>query len=104
MHPDSNAFLERLVEMQSPSGFESRVAALYSEYVRPYADAIRSDVMGNVLAVLNEGAPLKILLAGHMDEISFIVHHIDEEGSLYFSPVGGHDSVVAVGQRVWVHG
>jgi len=44
------------------------------------------------------------MLAGHMDEIGFIVHYIDEGGMLYFSTIGGHDSSIIVGQRVWVHG
>ncbi len=39
-----------------------------------------------------------------MDEIGFIVHYISDEGLLHFSTIGGHDSVVPVGQRVWVHG
>jgi endoglucanase len=47
---------------------------------------------------------MKIMLAGHMDEIGFIVHHISEEGLLHFSTIGGHDSVIPVGQMVWVHG
>ena len=44
------------------------------------------------------------MLAGHMDEIGFIIHYISEEGLLYFSGIGGHDSIIPVGQRVWVHG
>jgi endoglucanase len=47
---------------------------------------------------------MKIMLAGHMDEIGFIIHYIDENGLLYFGTIGGHDSVIPVGQRVWVHG
>jgi endoglucanase len=47
---------------------------------------------------------MRIMLAGHMDEIGFIIHHISEEGLLYFKGIGGHDSVIPVGQRVWVHG
>ena len=39
-----------------------------------------------------------------MDEIGFIVHYIDESGFVYFKGIGGHDSVIPVGQRVWIHG
>ncbi|WP_301592016.1 M20/M25/M40 family metallo-hydrolase [Sabulicella glaciei] len=63
-----------------------------------------TDIHGNVTATLNPGAPTKIMLAGHMDEIGFIIHHIGDDGLLYFSAIGGHDSAVPVGQRVWVHG
>jgi endoglucanase len=44
------------------------------------------------------------MLSAHMDEIGFVIHAIGEDGLLHFSPIGGHDDVVAVGQRVWVHG
>ena len=47
---------------------------------------------------------MRIMLAGHMDEIGFIVHHISDEGLLYFSGIGGHDSTIPIGQRVWIHG
>ena len=47
---------------------------------------------------------MKIMLAGHMDEIGFIVHYISDEGLLHFSTIGGHDSAIPVGQLVWVHG
>ncbi|WP_200841272.1 M20/M25/M40 family metallo-hydrolase [Geminicoccus flavidas] len=55
-------------------------------------------------AALNPDAPMKVMLSGHMDEIGFIVHYISDEGLLYFSGIGGHDGVIPVGQRVWVHG
>lgn len=104
MRTQSLEFLATLIETASPTGYEHSVGAIYGDYVGAFAASVRRDVMGNVIAVLNEDAPMKVLLAGHMDEISFIVHHIDEQGFLYFSPVGSHDSVVGVGQRVWVHG
>ncbi|HEY8610758.1 MAG TPA: M20/M25/M40 family metallo-hydrolase [Roseomonas sp.] len=63
-----------------------------------------TDIHGSVTAVVNPGARMKVMLAGHMDEIGFIVHHISDEGLLYFSAIGGHDSIIPVGQMVWVHG
>jgi endoglucanase len=47
---------------------------------------------------------MKIMLAGHIDEIGFMVHYIDDSGLLFFSTIGGHDSAIPAGQRVWVHG
>jgi endoglucanase len=61
-------------------------------------------VSGNVIAVLNPDAPVRIMLAGHIDEIGFVIHFIGEDGLLHFGGVGGHDDVTPVGQRVWVHG
>jgi putative aminopeptidase FrvX len=104
MRPESLDFLKAIVNVPSPSGYEERAAVVYREYTTPFADEIRTDVHGNVAAILNPSAEMKIMLAGHMDEIGFIVHFISDEGLLYFSGIGGHDSVIPVGQRVWVHG
>jgi endoglucanase len=104
MPRQSFEFLETLVNAPSPSGFERPVAALYRNHMTRHADRVTTDVHGNVLAVLNPEAPMRIMLAGHTDEIGFVIHHISDEGLLYFSAIGGHDSVIPVGQMVWVHG
>src|SRR5208283_1930728 len=67
-------------------------------------DKIHTDVHGSVWAILNPKAEMKIMLSGHMDEIGFIVHYIDDKGLLYFRGIGGHDSAIPVGQRVWIWG
>lgn len=103
MRPESLQFLKDIVNVPSPSGFEEKAAVVYRNYTG-FADAHHTDVHGNTAAILNPNAKQKIMLAGHMDEIGFIVHHISEEGLLYFSPIGGHDSVIPIGQRVWIHG
>lgn len=104
MRHDSRAFFEQVVNTPSPSGYEERVAQVVRDYASGFADDIRTDVHGNVAAILNPQAETKIMLAGHMDEIGFVVHFIDEHGMLFFKTVGGHDASIIVGQRVWVHG
>jgi putative aminopeptidase FrvX len=104
MREQSFEFLSALVNAPSPSGFEHQVAKLYRDHSARYADRVTTDVHGNVTAVLNPDAPTRIMLAGHMDEIGFIIHHISAEGLLHFSAIGGHDSVIPIGQMVWVHG
>jgi len=96
--------LREIVNTPSPSGYEEHAAEVYRQYCRPFADKIHTDVHGNVWAIANPDAEQKIMLAGHMDEIGFIIHYIDDNGMLYFSTIGGHDSAIIVGQRVWVHG
>ncbi|HEY0867887.1 MAG TPA: M42 family metallopeptidase [Fimbriimonas sp.] len=103
MRTASLDFLKAIVNVPSPSGFEERAAEVYRGYVEPIADEVRTDVHGNVYAILNPQAEMKVMLAGHMDEIGFIVHHIDDSGLLYFSGIGGHDSTIPIGQRVWIH-
>lgn len=103
MREESLAFLKSLVETGAPSGYEQPVQSLFSDYVRPYADSVRVDVLGNAIATRNpEGQP-RVMLAGHADEIGFLVRHVNDEGYLYFGPVGGWDAEIVVGQRVTVH-
>ena len=104
MRSESLTFLKEIVNTPSPSGYEERAAQVYRQYTSPIADQVTTDVHGNVAAVLNPQAEMKIMLAGHMDEIGFIIHYISEDGLLYFAGIGGHDSVMPVGQKVWVHG
>lgn len=103
MRQASLDFLIELVNCPSPSGYEQQAAAIFRRYTS-FADAQQTDFHGNTWAVLNPDAEMKIMLAGHIDEIGFIIHYIGDDGMLYFKPVGGHDSVMPVGQRVWVHG
>lgn len=76
---------------------------VYREEVSRYADEVRTDVMGSVIAARNPNGRPRIMLAGHADEIGFQIRYIDEAGMLYFGSIGGQDAVVAVGQRVHVH-
>jgi endoglucanase len=104
MRTESIAFLTRLIETPSPTGNEQLIAKEYRSYLAETADLLRTDVNGNVIAALNPDASMKIMLSGHMDEIGFVVHYVDDNGFLFFSTLGGHDSVVPVGQRVFIHG
>ncbi len=104
MRPESFEFLRELCDTPSPSGYEERAAKVFRDYTSGFADSVSTDVHGNVTAVLNPDAPMKVMLAGHMDEIGFQIHHIDEKGFLYFRGIGGHDTMVPLGNRVWVHG
>ena len=97
------AFLQRLLETPSPSGFEAPNAAHWRDYVAPFADSVTTDPMGNTMAAINPGGSPRVMLAGHIDEIGFIIHYIDENGYCYFRTIGGHDNFVIVGQRVEVH-
>lgn len=104
MRAESLEFFKNIVNTPSPSGYEERAAEVYRQYTKDFADKIHTDIHGNVWAIANPDAEMKIMLAGHMDEIGFIIHYISDDGFLYFSGIGGHDSVIPVGQRVWVHG
>jgi endoglucanase len=95
-------FLKRLLETPSPSGFERPVQEVVREYAGTFAEKVTTDLHGNVIAAMNGGAPLRVMLAGHCDQIGFLVQYIDNEGFLYINPVGGWDPHNLVGQRMTV--
>ena len=93
-------FLKKLLDTPGPSGFEQAPARVWREEVKGFADDVQADVHGNSVAALNPKGKPRLMLAGHIDEIGLQVTHIDDEGFLYFSGIGGWDSQVLVGQRV----
>jgi putative aminopeptidase FrvX len=93
-------FLKRLLDTPGPSGYEAAAARVWREEAERFAHRVWGDVSGNSIAVINEGARPRIMLAGHIDEIGVMVTHIDEDGFVYFEGVGGWDSQVLVGQRI----
>src|SRR5712692_10555432 len=103
MHESSIAFLKRLVEAGGTSGYEQPIQEIFREQVRPFCDDVTTDVMGSATAIRNAGGTPRLMFAGHADEIGFLVRYINDEGFLYFGPVGGWDAEVVVGQRVTVH-
>jgi putative aminopeptidase FrvX len=102
MRKESVDFLRELCETPSPSGFESGAQAVYRNYVKPYVDQVKTDVMGNVYAIANPKGKPSIMLAGHCDQIGFMVKYITDDGYIHFGFVGGVDGTVAAGQRVMI--
>ncbi|MHC4407317.1 MAG: M42 family metallopeptidase [Planctomycetota bacterium] len=102
MDPDAHAFFERILETPSPSGFESPLQQVVRVYASDFADEVTTDVHGNLVAVKNPGAPLRLMLAGHCDQIGLIVSHIDDNGFVYVLAIGGWDPQMLVGQRMAV--
>jgi endoglucanase len=95
-------FFKQILETPSPSGFESPLQEIVRKYVSPFADDVKTDLHGNVMAVRNPAKPLRVMLAGHCDQIGLIVQHIDENGFIYIQPIGGWDPQVLIGQRMTV--
>jgi putative aminopeptidase FrvX len=96
-------FFNDLLDAPGPSGFEAAPASRWRAEAKGFTDQVRADVNGNSYARIAgtaAPAPSPVMLAGHVDEIGLIVVHIDEEGFLWFEPIGGWDPQVFVGQRV----
>ncbi len=104
MREQSKNFLEKLIVTPSPSGNEIEVQKLWMQYVKDFAHKIETDVVGNVMASVNPDKPFKVMLAGHSDEIAFMVNHIDSDGYIYVTKAGGINPKLALGMRVRVLG
>ncbi|MFC6720333.1 M20/M25/M40 family metallo-hydrolase [Halobacteriaceae archaeon SHR40] len=102
MNQSQREFLDALLETASPSGFESPSQRVWVEYVSEYADEIRTDDYGNAVAVL-DGNDTSVALAGHSDEIGFIVREIEDDGYIRIARIGGSDRTVSQGQHVHIH-
>ena len=95
----SLAFLKRLLDTPGPSGFEGAPARVWRDEAAAFA-TVTNDVVGNSFAVVEGAGGPTILLAGHIDEIGIIVTYIDENGFVFFEPIGGWDPQVLVAQRI----
>jgi putative aminopeptidase FrvX len=97
-------FLDDLLATPSPSGYEVEGQRRWIEYVEPHADEVRTDDYGNAIAVLEgaDDAP-SIAVAGHGDEIGYIVRTIDDDGFVHLGRIGGSDRTVSRGQHVEIH-
>ena len=93
--------MKRMMAAFGPSGFEREVNALCKEYMEPYYDDVVLDKLGTVTFVAKGKSDRpRVLMAGHTDEVGFIVSSITKEGFITFNPLGGWWSQVLLGQRV----
>lgn len=101
------ALLKEICEIAGAPGFEKRIRDLVVDLVTPLVDTVKVDNIGNVIAIKKgkrnpDGK--RVMIAAHMDEIGFIVTHIDDNGFLRFHTLGGFDPKTLTAQRVIVHG
>ena len=97
--------LKNICETPGAPGFENRVRNLVLKEIENCVDDINIDNMGNVIALKKGKDETKsVMIAAHMDEIGFIVTHINDKGFLKFHPLGGFDPKTLTSQRVIVHG
>src|SRR3954468_3410172 len=92
--------LHKLVTAAGPSGYEQAPAAVFREAAAKFAEVSYDSVGSTVARVAGTGAGKSVAVIGHIDEIGLIVHHIDDDGFLWFTGVGGWDPIILVGQRV----
>jgi endoglucanase len=98
------SLLKKICEIPGAPGFEQRIREFVLQEVTPLVDEISVDTMGSIIAVKKGREAKKVMVAAHLDEISFIVTHIDDDGFLRIHTLGGFDPKTLTAQRVIVHG
>jgi len=96
--------LKQLTETFGPSGYEDNIRRIVQAEVKPLADEIKVDALGSLIARKRPASQTrdtkKIMIAAHMDEIGVIASHIDENGFVRFSTIGGVFRRYVLGGRV----
>jgi endoglucanase len=101
------ALLKKLSETPGPSGFEQRIRQFIIQEIKPWVDQVEVDNVGNIIAIkqgTKSSEAGRVMVAAHMDELSLMVKHIDQDGFVRFYTLGGFDVNSLVGQRVIIHG
>ena len=100
MNDAALSLLKNLVATPTPSGWEYDGLKLLADYVAPAAAKVEFDIHDNLRAVMNPGAPLRVMIEGHCDEIGFMVQYVDDKGFLTMCAVGGVTVQLLAGERV----
>lgn len=98
----NEALFKRLVETPGVPGREDRQREIAREELGSLTDEVRTDPLGSVIGTKRGSDEARVMIAAHMDEIGFLVRHIDEKGFIRLQTLGGHDPANMVSQRVIV--
>ena len=96
--------LNKICTTPGAPGFEKKVRELVLKEIKDLVDDVEIDNMGNVYAIKRGAGKKRVMVGAHMDEIGFIVTHIDDNGFIRFHTLGGFDPKTLTAQRVIVHG
>lgn len=96
--------LKEIAEVAGAPGHEQRIREIVLREIKPLVDDITVDNMGNVYAIKKGKNDKRVMVGAHMDEIGFIVTHIDDDGFVRFHTLGGFDPKTLTAQRVIIHG
>jgi endoglucanase len=93
------SLIQNLVETVSPSGYESAIRTVIRREIEGFADDVKVDALGNLIARKGQGGK-RIMLSAHMDEIGVIATHVDDNGFVRFTSIGGVRPNTCLGGRV----
>lgn len=102
-YDETLTMLKELTDANGIAGNERAAREVMKKYIEPYADDIEYDNLGSLIAkkVGDENGP-KVMIAGHLDEVGFMVTQVDDKGFIKFQTVGGWWSHVMLSQRVTI--
>jgi putative aminopeptidase FrvX len=98
----NEALFKRLIETPGVPGREDKQREIAREELQGLTDEVRTDSLGSVIGTKRGSEEARVMIAAHMDEIGFLVRHVDEKGFVRLQPLGGHDPANMVSQRVIV--
>ena len=96
--------LEAVCQEPGAPGYEKKIRELILSEIQGLVDEVELDNMGNIYAIKRGKSDKKVMIGAHMDEIGFIVTHIDDNGFIRFHTLGGFDPKTLTAQRVIIHG
>lgn len=96
--------LKTICHIPGAPGYEQKIRDFIIKEVKDLVDEVKTNNMGNVYAIKKGKESKKVMVGAHMDEIGFIVTHIDENGFVRFHTLGGFDPKTLTAQRVIIHG
>ena len=96
------SLIQKLVETPGPSGFEYQIRDVVREAIGDAADEIRVDALGSLIALKGKKTDqgLRVMVSAHIDEIGLMVTHIDDNGFVRFTNIGGINPLTCYGSRV----
>ncbi|MEC8835736.1 MAG: M42 family peptidase, partial [Bacteroidota bacterium] len=97
------AFFEKYINTYSPTGYETEGQKVWLDFVKDYIDTYEVDDYGTVVGIVNPEEKFKVVIEAHADEISWVVHHITDNGFIYVKRNGGMDPIIAPSMRVVLH-
>jgi len=100
MDESAAKFFQAAIETPSPSGYEEPIQALIRDYISPFAQDVRIDVHGNLIASAGNPEGPRLMYAGHCDQIGMLVSYIDESGFVFAQTIGGWDPQQLIGQAM----
>jgi putative aminopeptidase FrvX len=94
--------LKKLAEAHGVPGYEDEIREIVEAEVKHYVDEIKTDKLGNLIATKHGKKP-SVMIAAHLDEIGLMVKHVEDEGFIRFSTMGGWFDQTLLNQRVILH-